>query len=229
MLIYLLRSIMKNEITEFGPYSGKHVNLFILKNIIKNCIKIICRPFLYCYFVLRFKNIWNLKRYLVQKDKTGGLLSSYYIEYFNKKASYVGLKAEMNDIPCFPHGLYGIFISEHAKIGKNCVIFQKVTIGANTILNSKGYGYPTIGNNVYIGAGAKIIGNVRIGDNCRIGANTVVTKDMKPNTLAVSQETRYIEKAEKLDNRYIIKSKTGLFYYDEGLYKKMGDNNEKRK
>lgn len=58
-----------------------------------------------------------------------------------------------------PHGFYGIFISQRAKIGYGCTIYQHVTIGSNDL------GAPTIGNNCLIGAGAKIIGNVSIGNN----------------------------------------------------------------
>lgn len=75
----------------------------------------------------------------------------------------------------------GIVISSSAVIGDNCNISQGVTIG----IAGKGEnrGCPTIGNNVYIGAGAKIIGKVRIGNNVAIGANAVVTKDVPDNAV----------------------------------------------
>ncbi len=104
--------------------------------------------------------------------------------------------------PCFPHGVLGVFISNGAKLGRDCVIFQQVTIGSNTLSDSVGAGAPTLGDRVYIGAGAKIIGNITIGDNCRIGANAVVYQDMPPNSVAVCAPTRIIQK-ECLDNRYI--------------------------
>ena len=56
-------------------------------------------------------------------------------------------------------------MSYMAKIGKNCTIFHQVTIGSNTLEGSKHYGAPTIGDNCFIGAGAKIIGKVKVGDN----------------------------------------------------------------
>ncbi|WP_053375561.1 serine O-acetyltransferase [Paenibacillus sp. FJAT-27812] len=77
----------------------------------------------------------------------------------------------------------GIVISSKAKIGDNCVIMQGVTIGASNRGKSKGV--PTIGNNVYMGAGAKIIGAITIGDHAAIGANAVVTRDV-PNNGVVS-------------------------------------------
>lgn len=75
-----------------------------------------------------------------------------------------------------PH-LNSIIVSEYAIIGDFCTIFQQVTIGSNEH-KSNYKTAPHIGNNVYIGAGAKIIGNIHIGDGVIIGANAVVTKDV---------------------------------------------------
>jgi serine O-acetyltransferase len=75
----------------------------------------------------------------------------------------------------------GIFVSEKSVIGKNCTIAQGVTVGKAN--RGKNKGYPTIGDNVYIGAGAKIIGKVKVGDNVAIGANCVVTKDVPDNAV----------------------------------------------
>ena len=75
-----------------------------------------------------------------------------------------------------PH-LNGIYIHPNAIIGENCTILQQVTIGANEHrIDYKSA--PKIGNRVYIGAGAKIIGDVVIGNDVRIGANAVVTKSV---------------------------------------------------
>ena len=75
-----------------------------------------------------------------------------------------------------PH-LNGIYIHPNAIIGENCTILQQVTIGANEHrIDYKSA--PRIGNRVYIGAGAKIIGDVVIGNDVRIGANAVVTKSV---------------------------------------------------
>ena len=86
-----------------------------------------------------------------------------------------------------------------AKIGRNCVIYQQVTIGNNMIQDSKSYGAPTIGDGVFIGAGAIILGGVEIGNNCRIGAGAVVTKSIPDNCVVVSQPSRVIQK-DYLDN-----------------------------
>ncbi len=81
-----------------------------------------------------------------------------------------------------PH-ISGIVISYFAEIGDRCTIYQQVTIGQESI-GHKGRA-PTIGNNVYIGAGAKIIGPIKIGNNVKIGANTVVTRDVPDNSTVV--------------------------------------------
>lgn len=80
------------------------------------------------------------------------------------------------------HGM-GVVIGQTAEIGDNVTIFHGVTLGGAT--KNKGKRHPSIGNNVMIGAGAKILGNIKIGDNCKIGANAVVLKDINDNTTVV--------------------------------------------
>jgi serine O-acetyltransferase len=92
-------------------------------------------------------------------------------------------------------GLYighamGIVVSPGAVIGNNCNISQFVTIGRKN--RGKYEGYPTIGDNVYIGPGAKIIGRVHVGSNTAIGANCVVTKDIPDNSVVVGVPGRII-------------------------------------
>ena len=76
-----------------------------------------------------------------------------------------------------------IVVSDKAIIGKNCNISQGVAIGQ--VNRGKRKGYPQLGDNVYIGPGAKIIGAIRIGNNVAIGANCVVTKDIPDNAVVV--------------------------------------------
>ncbi|MBQ1977727.1 MAG: serine O-acetyltransferase, partial [Ruminococcus sp.] len=70
----------------------------------------------------------------------------------------------------------------------------QVVIGSNNDKDSKGYGAPVIGNNVLIGAGAKIIGNVKIGNNVKIGANCCVATDIPDNATVVMEKPRIIIK-----------------------------------
>lgn len=73
----------------------------------------------------------------------------------------------------------GIVIAPKAKVGINCLIFQQVTLG------SRGEGAPVVGDHVDIGAGAKILGFITLGDNVKVGANSVVIKDVPANKTAV--------------------------------------------
>lgn len=117
------------------------------------------------------------------------------------KGSSIGMKTEFANDPTFPHGISGVFISQGAKIGKDAVIFQHVTIGSNTIKGSKKYGAPIIGDNCYIGAGATIIGGIKVGNNVRIGANTTVVEDIPDHAVVVNQPSRIIIK-ENLSNKF---------------------------
>ena len=113
-------------------------------------------------------------------------------------------------IPCLdtiapfttPHGMAGIFISYGAKVGPGCTIFHQVTIGSNTLPDSRGQGAPVIGRNVYIGAGAKIIGGVTVGDNARIGANCAVTFDVPANATVVPGQPKVILHDAPRDNAF---------------------------
>lgn len=80
------------------------------------------------------------------------------------------------------HGM-GVVIGETCEIGDDVVIYQGVTLGGSG--KEKGKRHPTIGNNVVIGSGAKILGSFRVGDQCNIGANSVVLKEVPENSTVV--------------------------------------------
>jgi len=86
----------------------------------------------------------------------------------------------------------GINVSVQSKIGKNLNISQQVTIGVSNRGGRKGV--PTIGDNVYIGPGARIFGNIKIGNNVAVGANCVVTKDVPDNSVIVGIPGKVISK-----------------------------------
>lgn len=154
-------------------------------------------------FILRYRfhnNIWLIfKSY---KEKPSYWKKVLWNKYMELHAASISIDAQIASPLILPHGVSGIFITQSAVIGKDCVVFQQVTIGANTIKDSKAYGAPVVGDTVYIGAGAKIIGKVNIGDNARIGANAVIVKDVPSNTLAVLPEVRQIDKEKQLDNHF---------------------------
>lgn len=142
-------------------------------------------------------------------------LSSLIIRIFlDKHNSYIGKKANISDSVVFPHGIRGIFISGDAIIGDNCVIFHQVTIGSNTIPDSKTFGAPTIGKNCYIGAGTKIIGRITIGDNCRIGANCIVTGDVPEDSLVIMAPPKIVSKPESDNHYYFINAEGEWGYYE---------------
>ena len=90
-----------------------------------------------------------------------------------------------------------IIMSESCIIGDNVTILQGVTIGGNIFKVKNGQRSPIIGDNVLIGAGAKILGPVKIGDNSMIGANAVVVKDVPKNSVAVGIPAKVTKKIEK--------------------------------
>ena len=129
-----------------------------------------------------------------------------------KYGFYIPTTARFAAMPVFPHGLQGIFIARGASVGSDCVIFHQVTIGANQLADSKGLGSPTIGDRCYIGAGAKIIGGVKIGNDVRVGANAVVTIDVPDNATVVStNEIRLSDRPR--DNRFYFVGDGGWRYY----------------
>lgn len=132
--------------------------------------------------------------------------------------SSIAWNARFTGMPCLPHGNKSIFISGGASIGRNAVIFQQVTIGSNTLPGSKGFGAPCIGDNCYIGAGAKIIGKVCVGNNVRIGANAVVYEDVPDDSVVLSGAQRTLSGRHGMDNRFY--SFRGQWcYFDDGQWR----------
>ena len=88
------------------------------------------------------------------------------------------------------HGC-GVVIGETAEVGDNCTIYQGVTLGGVGL--NKGKRHPTLGNNVTVGAGAKILGAFEVGDNCKIAANAVLLKPLENDTTAVGVPARPVK------------------------------------
>jgi len=89
------------------------------------------------------------------------------------------------------HGV-GVVIGETAIIGNDVIIYQQVTLGG--VSTSKGKRHPTVENNAVIGAGAKILGNITIGANSKVGANSVVVKDVPSDSTAVGIPARVLKR-----------------------------------
>ncbi len=88
------------------------------------------------------------------------------------------------------HGT-GVVIGETAEIGDNCTIYQGVTLGGTG--KDHGKRHPTLGNNVMVGAGAKVLGPFTVGDNAKIAANAVVLSEVEPNATCVGVPARVVK------------------------------------
>ena len=150
---------------------------------------------------------WKMK-FKLQNNKVNKIFRYYYLFRIKKMDAFnsASLGHRINggsyfqSIPNLPHGIKGIFVNDKSIIGKNVTIFQQVTIGAKDVAKGKG---PTIGNNVYIGAGAKIIGDIIIGNNVKIGANAVVVNDIPDGATVVLSKPRIILKKDDKNEKNI--------------------------
>lgn len=160
-----------------------------------------------------YKDIWTLRKDVHSARKEESIDVSYsnngwkfklYNLYWESYGSYIGIDAILGEGIVFPHNPLSVFISNWAHIGKNCVIFQQVTIGSNMFKESKGFGSPYLEDGVFVGSGAKIIGNVHVGKNARIGANCVVVKDVPDNSVTVIRGIETLVRKEELNNTFIV-------------------------
>jgi len=103
------------------------------------------------------------------------------------------------------HGM-GVVIGETAVIGNDCTLYHGVTLGGTTW--QKGKRHPTLGNNVVVGAGAKVLGPITINNGARIGSNAVVVKSVPANATAVGIPAKLIEiPTDDLDKRRLDTAK----------------------
>jgi serine O-acetyltransferase len=108
----------------------------------------------------------------------------------------------------------GVVIGETAIIGDDVVIYQQVTLGG--VSTSHGKRHPTVGNNVIIGAGAKVLGNINIGEGAKVGANSVVVKDVPSFATAVGIPAKIIScdnKSAKLRHDMLPDVDREIFHY----------------
>lgn len=98
--------------------------------------------------------------------------------------------AKIGDFFFIDHGM-GVVIGETAEVGDHVTLFQGVTLGGTG--KERGKRHPTLGNHVVVGAGAKILGGITIGDNVKIGANSVVVKSVPANSTVIGVPARIIK------------------------------------
>ena len=115
-----------------------------------------------------------------------------YISYLTRIITGIEIhpKARIGNRLFIDHG-EGVVIGETTIIGDDVLIYQQVTLGGTG--NDHGKRHPTIGNNVIIGAGAKVLGNITIGDNTRIGAGSVVVDNVPENCTVVGIPGRIVQ------------------------------------
>lgn len=121
--------------------------------------------------------LWNLKLKLLARIYSNWVRAVTGIEIH--PAAKIGRRFFID------HGM-GVVIGATAVVGDDVMIYHGVTLGART--NEAGKRHPTIGNNVVVGAGAKVLGDISIGDSVKINANLVVTKSVPARTVVDSSE-----------------------------------------
>ena len=151
------------------------------------------------------KDWWTVREqgHATAQSIWGRLATACFERHLSLQGSWIGRQATFAGPPCFPHGIRGIFISNEAKIGHNCVLFQHTMIVSTQLLDSKRRGAPVIGDNVYLSCGSMVIGAVKVGEGCRLGTNVVVHTDLSPHQVAVCQAARVIDRGHPMDNRHV--------------------------
>lgn len=151
---------------------------------IKSTVEAFLYPSIYALLFYRFANkLYKIKLFFLARfiSQFGRFLTGIEIH----PGAVIGRRLFID------HGM-GIVIGETAEIGNDVVIYHGVTLGGTG--HHTGKRHPTIGNNVMIGAGAKILGPIYIGNNCKVGANAVVVKEIPDNSTAIGIPAEIIRK-----------------------------------
>lgn len=126
-------------------------------------------------------------------EKGYGRVSSYFFSKLERDFGvYISRKCSIDVGLQLPHPV-GIVIGEGVKIGANAVIYQHTTLGGARRGDWQANRYPSLGSNVVLFAGAVVVGAIKIGDNCIVGANSVVIKDIPSNSTAAGVPSRIIK------------------------------------
>ena len=189
--------MFENAIADIRRYYYEHGNICLLPRM----MYLIFRQDLWAILIFRFGKWAN---YECRIPVLRHFFKTAY--FFLKKVSEmflgVGIWPESEIGPGLNCHYGGTFIK--AKIGKNCTIGQHVIIGH--LGGFRGGGVPTLGDNVYVGAGAKVLGEVTIGDNVKIGANAVVLTDVPDNMLAVDVPAKVRRPKERINSSITAES-----------------------
>lgn len=127
--------------------------------------------------------LFRLANFLHRKNFTNiAWLFSRWNQFLT--AAELEFNADIDDGLLIPHSS-GIVIGRGSKVGKNAIIYNNVTLGTKNLHDIK---FPVIGDNVIIFSGAKVLGDIRIGNNVVIGANTVVTQSIPDSSLVIGNK-----------------------------------------
>jgi len=149
----------------------------------RNVVEVLtCYPGLHAILLHRLAHwLWNKRRFLVAR------LVSQVSRFLTGIEIHPG--ARIGERFFIDHGM-GVVIGETTEIGDDVLLYQGVTLGGTG--KEKGKRHPTLGNHVVVGAGAKILGPITIGDNVRVGAGSVVVKSVPPNCTVVGVPGRVV-------------------------------------
>ncbi len=145
---------------------------------------VLCYPGLHAVVWHRVSHaLWNRRLYVL------GRLSSHLARWLTGIEIHPAAKLGRRLV--IDHGM-GVVIGETAEVGDDCYFYHQVTLGAARSMGGKRH--PTIGNNVIIGAGAKVLGPFTVGDNARIGSNAVVVDPVPADTTVVGIPARPVDR-----------------------------------
>ena len=135
-----------------------------------------------------------------------------FISNFNRFLTGIEIHpgAKIGNRVFFDHAM-GVVVGETAEIGDGCTIYQGVTLGGTSLYKGTKR-HPTLGRDVVVGAGAKVLGGFTVGDGAKIGSNAVVTKPVPAGATAVGNPARVIQ-AEQDAKREEVASKMGFSAY----------------
>ena len=145
---------------------------------------LLCYPGVHAVVWHRLGNaLWRRRLHLLARlvSNVGRLLTGIEIH----PAAQLGRRVIID------HGM-GVVIGETAVVGDDVYLYHQVTLGGTSSVRGKRH--PTIGDNVIVGAGAKVLGDILVGEGARIGANAVVVQDVEPNTTVVGIPARALER-----------------------------------
>jgi len=162
----------------------KDLNAFSDNKLSKVVVTIITNPNFHALILFRVANFMYRTKLLIFIAK--------FLWYINRIVFNIDIdyRTSIGGGFVIKHGI-GVVIGKNVVIGENCVVYQNVTLGGNSGKSrkngSESFTQPKIGDNTTIFAGAKVVGPIIVGENCIIGVNAIITKDIEMMTVAYNK------------------------------------------